>query len=132
LAAHRAKPECAVCHVVLDPIGLGLENFDGIGRYRTAYPNGETVDASGVMPDGQTFNGLAALATLLSRDKRLLDCAGTKMLTYALSRELGASDRPYLDAILAKWKGGGLRSLLKEVVLNPTFRSRRGEKEQGI
>ena len=38
---------CGACHNLLDPIGLGMENFDGIGKYRTAYGNGQTIDASG-------------------------------------------------------------------------------------
>ncbi|HET9953419.1 MAG TPA: DUF1592 domain-containing protein, partial [Polyangiaceae bacterium] len=50
LEEHRKNPSCAGCHQVLDPIGLGLENFDAIGRYRTAYTGGEPVDASGQLP----------------------------------------------------------------------------------
>jgi hypothetical protein len=51
LEEHRKNPECATCHNVLDPIGMGLENFDAIGRFRTTYANGDAIDSSGVLPD---------------------------------------------------------------------------------
>ena len=97
LAEHRKNPQCASCHVVLDPIGLGLENFDAIGRYRTTYANGDAIDASGMLPDGATFNGIGELSTLLANDPRLIDCASEKLMTYALSRRLVDSDQPFLD-----------------------------------
>jgi hypothetical protein len=127
LEAHRTMPACASCHKTLDPIGLGLENFDSIGRYRSKYANGETIDASGVLPDGSKFNGLAELSAILAKDSRLTDCATQKLMTYALSRGVVDSDAPYMKQITDSWKGGGLKSLLKQIVLNDTFRFRRGE-----
>jgi ribonuclease Z len=56
LAAHRANPECAACHDYLDPIGLGLENYDAIGAWRTL-EGGVPIDATGEFPDGRTFDG---------------------------------------------------------------------------
>ena len=58
---------CGSCHAQLDPIGLGLESFDGVGLYRSTYGNGQAIDASGVLPDGSTFNGLPQLAGILSK-----------------------------------------------------------------
>jgi hypothetical protein len=129
LEAHRANPQCASCHKILDPIGLGLENFDAIGDYRTTYLNGDAIDASGMLPDGTAFNGLTELTDALSTDKRLTDCVSKKMMTYALSREVGDSDAPYLEQIRSQWTtdGLGLADLLKQIVLNDTFRYRRGE-----
>jgi hypothetical protein len=130
LEAHRnMEPACSACHQMLDPIGLGLENYDAIGQFRTTYENGDQIDASGQLPDGQTFNGVAELATILAADTRLNDCVSERMMTYALSRELGPSDEPYLAQIRANWAlgGYGLRGLMKEIVLNDTFRFRRGE-----
>lgn len=129
LAAHRENPECAACHVILDPIGLGLETFDAIGRYRTEYAGGDAVDASGTLPGGTEFNGLMELSSLLARDERLLDCVSEKLATYALSRELSESDEPYLDAIRVQWTEDGttLRSLLEQIVLSEPFRYRRPE-----
>jgi hypothetical protein len=129
LEAHRVDPLCASCHKTLDPIGLGLENFDAIGRYRTSYANGDAIDASGTLPDGTPFVGLAELTEALSKDTRLLDCTAKKMMTYALSREVVASDAMYAEEIQKQWtsEGLGLASLLKQIVLSDPFRYRRGE-----
>jgi len=131
MEAHRADPKCASCHKVLDPIGLGLENFDAIGTYRSKYANGDDVDASGVLPDGTNFVGLTELTDALSKDTRLTDCVSEKLLTYALSREVVATDAAYLDAIRKDWEadGMGLASLLERIVLSEPFRNRRGESE---
>jgi hypothetical protein len=129
LEAHRAMPGCASCHNILDPIGLGLENFDATGHFRTKYANGDTIDSSGVLPDGTTFSNLKDLATVLSKpgDTRLVDCASQKLMTFALSRQVVDSDQVYLQQIRESWKGGNLHDLLKQIVLNDTFRFRRGE-----
>lgn len=128
LEEHRKNPDCSSCHNVLDPIGIGLENFDAIGRYRTTYSNGDAIDSSGVL-DKATFKNLAELTALLSNpaDPRLTDCTSKTMMTYVLSRATVATDGPYLDQIRHNWKGGDLKVLLKQIVLNDTFRFRRGE-----
>jgi hypothetical protein len=132
LQAHRAQADCATCHSTLDPIGLGLENFDAIGAYRQKYANGDVIDSSGVLPSKETFSTVAQLADILSTGShltQLTDCASEKMMTYALSRSLADSDTPYLTQIRAKWAsdGFGLKALLKDIVLNDTFKFRRGE-----
>jgi hypothetical protein len=129
LEAHRVDPVCASCHEILDPIGLGLENFDAIGKYRTKYANGDVVDASGTLPDGKPFSGLSQLTDALSKDTRLLDCVTKKLMTYALSREVVATDASYTHEIQKQWTsdGLGLASLLKQIVLSDPFRYRRGE-----
>ena len=134
LTMHRAAADCSVCHAVLDPIGLGLENFDAIGAYRTKYSASSTtpIEASGMLPSGETFSSVSELAAILSTGERLqqlTDCTSQKMMTYALSRELTASDQPFLDQVRTTWagQGWGLKALMKDIVLNDTFRSRRGE-----
>jgi len=129
LAEHRVNPACAGCHQILDPIGLGLENFDAIGRYRTSYAAGDAIDASGMLPSGETFDGLLELSTLLADDPRLADCASEKLLTYALSRQLVESDDPYLQELRDGFAREGLqlRALLEQIVLSDLFRFRRGE-----
>ena len=120
---------CAQCHKILDPIGLGLENYDAIGKYRTKYANGDDIDASGTLPDGTPFVGLTQLTDALAKDARLTDCASEKMLTYALSRQVVASDDAYLEQIRDQWATDGmdLSSLLKRIVQSDPFRNRRGE-----
>jgi hypothetical protein len=129
LAEHRTNPQCASCHQILDPIGLGLENFDAIGGYRESYSGGDAVDASGLLPTGESFDGLFELTGLLADDPRLVDCATEKLLTYALSREVVESDQPYADEIRtrAEAAGGSVRALLAEIVRSDLFRQRRGE-----
>jgi hypothetical protein len=129
LAEHRKNPTCAACHTLLDPIGLGLENFDAIGQHRSEYSPGDAVDASGMLPNGSSFNGLTELADILARDTRLQDCASQKLLTYALSRELVMSDKGYLDDLRAAWPQTDktLQSLLRLIVHSDPFQQRRGE-----
>jgi hypothetical protein len=134
LEAHRADANCAGCHSVLDPIGLGLENFDGIGAYRTKYSAKDTttIDASGMLPTGETFSSVAQLAQILSMGghlQELTDCASQKLMTYALSRSLVPGDSPYLNQIRTTWagQGYGMKALLKDIVDSESFRFRRGE-----
>ena len=64
LEEHRKNPICASCHRRMDPLGFGLENFDAVGAWRTMdgkFP----IDASGVLPDGDEFNGPEELRTIL-------------------------------------------------------------------
>jgi hypothetical protein len=134
LTAHRQAADCAACHALLDPIGLGLENFDAIGAYRQKYSatSATNIDSSGMLPSGEMFSSLSQLAMILSsgvHGQQLTDCASHKMMTYALSRSLTASDTPYLNQVRTAWtgQGYGLRDLMKDIVTNDTFKFRRGE-----
>ncbi len=136
LLAHRAMPMCSACHSQLDPIGLGMESFDGVGAYRSTYGNGQAIDSSGKLPDGASFTSLAELASTLSKGGRqteLLGFASQQVMTYVLSRPLNLTapndtDRAYLTQIQAAWasQGYAFKALLRTVVLNETFRSRHG------
>ena len=66
---HRANPVCASCHARMDPIGFSLENYDGIGQWRTT-DNGNTINATGKLPGGSEFTGAAGLKTLLLTQHR--------------------------------------------------------------
>jgi hypothetical protein len=134
LTAHRANPTCAGCHALLDPIGLGLENFDAIGAYRQKYSatSATNIDSSGMLPTGETFSSLSQLAQILTmgtHGQQAIDCASHKMMTYALSRSLVDSDNPYLNQVRTAWagQGYGLKDLMKDIVQNDTFKFRRGE-----
>jgi hypothetical protein len=125
IATHRANAACAGCHNLIDPIGLALEHFDGVGRYRAAYENGLAIDTTSVLPSGAAVDGLASLATELTKDPRFLSCAATKLGTYALGRTIG--DPRAITEIVAKWTAGTptLRNLIKETVTHVTFTQRR-------
>lgn len=126
---HRAKSTCASCHARMDPLGFGLENFDGIGAWRDR--EGEfAIDASGELPDGAAFNGPGELKrVLLAKQADFTRCLSEKMLTYALGRGLETSDRCVVDEIAGKVAGDGHRMsrLIQEVVQSEPFRKRRGQ-----
>lgn len=128
LKAHRDKPECAVCHNVLDPIGLALENYDAIGRFR-ASDQGQPVDTQGVMPDGTVLSGPDDLTRSISSDARFPACVAEKMYIYALGRGLELSDRIELERVVRALGGRGFsfRDLIAEIVQSNGFRYRRGE-----
>jgi len=128
LAAHRAKPECSTCHAYLDPIGLGLENYDAIGAYRTL-EEGQPIDASGAFPDGRSFDGAASMAALVKADPNTPHCVAERLLTYALGRGLEAGDDTHLDAITASFQTNGrsLENLITAIVQSEPFRMRHGE-----
>jgi Protein of unknown function (DUF1592)/Protein of unknown function (DUF1588)/Protein of unknown function (DUF1595)/Protein of unknown function (DUF1587)/Protein of unknown function (DUF1585) len=129
LEAHRSNPGCASCHNFLDPIGMGLENFDAIGRYRDAYPNGDRVDASGELPDGTVITNLNELSDSLAGDDRFANCAVNRFTTYALARGLTESDDPYREKLTTRWNQHelSLPKLLEEIVLSGPFRYRSAE-----
>jgi hypothetical protein len=129
LERHRAEEPCKSCHSVMDPIGLGLENFDAIGAYRTM-ENGVPIDARGNLL-GTDFTGAKELAQLLAPDTRLQSCFTQQLLTYSVGRTFSKPDgRSYADA-LAKHSvaagRAGVHDLIAAVVQSEAFRTRRGE-----
>ncbi|HVJ20936.1 MAG TPA: DUF1592 domain-containing protein [Polyangiaceae bacterium] len=131
LERHREDVACRGCHEQFDPMGLGLERYDGIGRYRESYPNGDAIEPAGVLPDGTPFAGPEELGAILSQDPRFGACAASKLLTYALGRDVVDADAVTLQRLNERWaaRGSTFRNLLKEVVLSDAFRFRRGEPE---
>ncbi|MDC0677731.1 DUF1592 domain-containing protein [Sorangium atrum] len=124
LEAHRAEPRCAGCHALMDPIGLGLEDFDAIGGYR------DSEDASGVL-QGTSFSGVRELAALLSQDARLQSCFAQQLLTYAVGRSFhSAGGHAYAEGVVQGARAAGQQGvldLLNAVVKSDAFRTRRGE-----
>lgn len=135
LEAHRKNPVCAGCHRLMDPIGLGLEGFDAIGRARTS-DAGKPIDTTGELPDGRRFADASELATLLSEDGRAGRCAAEKLFLYAVGRkphDHGIDDSARMDRLSERFEQSGrtLRELIVGVVLSDAFRTRRGESEGG-
>jgi len=93
MAEHRSNPTCAACHAPMDPLGLALENFDAIGRWRTVGEGRLPIDASGSLPGGATFDGVTGLRTALrARPDLFVDTLAGKLLTYALGRGVDYRD----------------------------------------
>jgi hypothetical protein len=128
LEQHVTDPSCAACHHAMDPIGFSLEHFDPVGQWREMDGPWE-IDASGVLPDGQTFDGADELAVILSQDPRFHRCVSEKMMIYALGRGLEPHDDEALDAIEDELAAGGgtLRELVALVATSRPFTHRRGE-----
>ena len=100
MAEHRANPACAGCHKLMDPVGFALENYDAVGRWR-ATDGGATVDASGGLPDGSTFQGLTGLRdALLRRPELFVNTTTEKLLTYGLGRGVEDYDAPAIRRIV--------------------------------
>ncbi len=99
---HRENPACAACHNMMDPLGFALENFDGVGMWRKRDGRDE-VDASGKMPDGTEFNGVADLRNLLAtqRKEQFTRCLAEKMLIYAIGRGTEYYDQCAIDQIVS-------------------------------
>ena len=126
---HRANPVCASCHTRMDPIGFALENFDGVGRWRTTEGSGNTpIDTSGVLPDGTKFQGPAELRKiLLSHPEQFTTIVTEKLLTYALGRGVEYYDEPAVRKIVRESALGGYRwsSLIQGIVSSEPFQMRR-------
>ena len=124
---HRANPVCASCHRLMDPLGLALENFDAVGRWRGHMPGGIAIDASGAMPDGTPFDGPADLRELLVRNpEQFVTVVTEKLLTYALGRGVEYYDAPAVREITraAAAHDYGLASLIVGVVRSTPFQMR--------
>ena len=103
LEAHRKDPACASCHALMDPIGFALENFDGVGRWRTE-DRGLPLDTSGKLVTGQKFTNADEMRDIFLKDytKEFHRAVAVKMLTYALGRGTEYYDRPAIDEIVLK------------------------------
>jgi hypothetical protein len=129
MEAHRAKPSCFACHGVMDPLGLALENFDAVGKYRDV--DRETrlpIDASGKLPDGTQINGPDDLRkALLARPDQFAEALTMHLMTYALGRTVEYYDMPTLRAITRTCARDDYRfaCLATQVVQSDAFRFRR-------
>ena len=126
---HRANPVCATCHKLMDPLGFALENFDGIGKWRTAEA-GTPIDPSGVLPDGTPFQGPGELRkALLTKREGFVTTVTEKLLTYALGRGLAYHDAPAVRKITREAAPSEHRwsSLVLGIVQSTPFQKRRSQ-----
>jgi len=130
LEKHRADPTCGACHDYLDPIGLGLENYDGIGTYRTIDEFALPVDATGTI-SGVDFDGAQELEVILANDERVPGCVVEKTMTYALGRAIlpDSDDAAAYDSLVDSFVDSEYRfeELVAAIVRSPSFRWKTGE-----
>jgi hypothetical protein len=150
LDKHRADASCASCHAKIDPPGFALESFDVIGGFRERYRSlnekgdaaprrsidpkipikftlGPKVDASGKFSDGREFSDIIQFKEIIATDThRLLLNLARQMLIYGTGREVAFSDRPELEALVARTEaqGGGIRTLMIELARSSLFQTR--------
>jgi hypothetical protein len=123
LEIHRSNPSCAGCHKIMDPIGLGLENFDVIGRWREK-DGDKSIDAQGELVDGSKFTSPAELVTLLgARKEQILENLAKRMMVYAIGRGLQRVDRCAIEQVLqyTRDRDRSLRAMVEAIVLSDTF-----------
>jgi hypothetical protein len=130
---HRSSALCASCHVRMDPLGFGLENYDAIGKWRTA-DGPHPLDTSGALPNGSSFRSPAELKQILRADKAAFARAFTeKLLTYALGRGLERYDRPEVERIVSQAAAADYRisNIVMGIVRSAPFQMRRAEVLKG-
>ena len=126
LERHRENPNCASCHRIMDPIGLALENFDLVGRWRVS-DNGKPIDASARLIDGTAIEGPADLRASLEANSELFVTALTeKLLMYALGRVVDYRDMPTVRRIVRDAESEGYRfaALIQGIVASAPFQRR--------
>jgi hypothetical protein len=126
MAAHSTQKSCFSCHGVLDPLGLALENFDGVGRWREKDRlAGTRVDASGTLPDGTAVNGPVDLRKALMRNPdQFVQTLVMKMMTYATGRPMEWHDMPVVRSVVRQAATDDYRfdTLLVAIVNSAPFR----------
>jgi uncharacterized protein DUF1588/uncharacterized protein DUF1592/uncharacterized protein DUF1585 len=126
LEGHRTRPGCNQCHGVIDPIGLAMENFDAIGRWRDADAEAKApIDAKTVLPNGRPIEGPVQLREALFGGRDVFVRAFTeKLVMYALGRELKAYDMPQVRAIVrrAAAQNYTLSAIVSGIVSSDAFR----------
>lgn len=122
LEVHSTVASCRGCHQLTDPIGLGLEEFDGIGRHRTT-ENDARIDASGEL-DGRRFADHVELGAAFAEHPRLASCLVENLYKYAVGRDIVGAEQESVRDLAAEFAAGGyrLRAALRAVALSDGFR----------
>jgi hypothetical protein len=126
MAQHREHSKCAVCHVRMDALGLAMERFDAIGRFRKKDGAG-VIDASGELPDGRKLDGLVSLKKVLAQDPTFVRTMAHKLFVYAIGRDLRPVDRLRVDLEVRRLLAQGkvtVRDLILVIVSDPAFGQR--------
>lgn len=118
---HLEAPECAGCHRVTDGIGLALEHFDGIGRFRVS-DNGHAIDATGDL-DGVAFDGPVELAAAIAAHPRFAPCVVERLYRYGLGREPSSGEAAMVEALAGRFVSDGhdVLGAMVELATSPAF-----------
>ena len=118
---------CRACHLLTDPIGLGLERFDGIGRYRLL-ENGVPIDPTGLL-DGVAFEDARGIGRALAKHPLTAPCMVSIVWMYANGRGVGDGEAGVLNQLEAQFEQSGYRflQLMENVALHPAFSETREE-----
>jgi hypothetical protein len=131
LELHRKKPACSSCHNRMDPLGLALENFDALGRWRDQ-DRGNAVDPTGKLITGEPFSNVQELKGILAKEhsRDFFRCLSEKMLTYALGRGLTYLDVETVDTLVNRLEreNGRAGALISGVLESPQFQRRQRPK----
>jgi hypothetical protein len=130
LAVHRADPNCAVCHDLMDPIGLAFENFDAIGQFRTE-ENGVPIETYGQIGDDATFDDITGFYSTLREAPRLPSCLVLKLYMHAVGRVATPDENEVLDALENDFAESGYDfvRLMETVALTHGFRATSGPRQ---
>jgi hypothetical protein len=129
LAEHRSNAACASCHLLIDPVGFSLEEFDAVGHWRTM-EEGRPVDAAGGLPDGSQFIGVAGLEqALLKRPEWFVRTLSEKLFTFALGRPPEESDAPAIRKMVREARAQDYRfsSLIVALTASTPFQMRKAQ-----
>lgn len=136
--AHQEEPQCAQCHQKIDPVGLGLENFDAAGLWREVetVSLGEgrkakhtefAIDPSGQLPGGKKFADFLGLRDAVATSGADFEAGFTEaLIAYALGRPFGFSDQLLAEDILrqARSKGGDMSQFIHALIQSKTFQTK--------
>lgn len=127
---HRAKSECRGCHARMDPIGLGLENFNALGQFRKT-EHGSQIDSAGKLVTGEDFSNVIELKKIIAEKRKgdFYRCLSEKLLTYAIGRGVDYYDSVTIHRLVddLQKNGGGLKDLVIGVIESAPFQKRRGD-----
>jgi len=130
LQIHNTNPSCAGCHLIMDPMGLALENFDGAGRYR-ATENGVALDTSGEL-DGVIYEDVDGLTRAMRDHPKLPYCLVNRLYAYATGGPVSLRyDREILANFLERFSGHGYKvpNLLRDIALSRAFSRVRADQQ---
>ncbi len=122
LELHMSVPECKGCHSFTDPIGFGMENLDGIGRWR-ATDDGAAIDATGEL-EGETFGGFRELTQVIANSKRFHRCVPEKLFSFAMAHHYTDGEEGVLTKLTDDFVANGsrIKPLMRAIAISEVFR----------